>query len=213
MVTYFVRNRLTRFRSGNCDPVGCQRSSRPVVIRITKTRRKLKYSGSYDTEGHRDTTYISVVMNLKLVEMRCLDTSRYNGKKRNIFYGTLTGDVKWFAYNNVMLKNPLKNTEWAIVIWRLVMLGVVYYEVFQQNQTLYSKNWHSHLDRVRTTVDEKLPKLTNRKDALFHEGNTRPHISLSILYGTTLDEVFRLPHISTSFLMWIPLISLAFKTS
>lgn len=140
-------------------------------------------------------------MNLKQVEMRCLDTSRYNGKKRNIFYGTITGNAKWFAYNNVMRKNPLKNTEWAIVIWRLVMLGVVYYEVFQKNQTLSSKNWYSHLDRVRTIVDEKLPKLTNRKDTLFHEDNTRPHISLSIYYGTTSAEVFRLPHISTPFLI------------
>ena len=61
----------------------------------------------------------------------------------------------------------------------MVGLGVLYYELLPENQTINSNNYCSQLDQPKATLDEKHPELVNRKRVIFHQDNTRPHVSLT----------------------------------
>ena len=41
-----------------------------------------------------------------------------------------------------------------------------------------SNKFCSQLDQLKAALDEKRPKLVNRKCIIFHQDNTRPHVSL-----------------------------------
>ena len=56
--------------------------------------------------------------------------------------------------------------------------GVFYYELLPENQTINSNKYCSQLDQMKVALDEKRPELVNRKRIIFHQGNTRPHVSL-----------------------------------
>jgi len=56
--------------------------------------------------------------------------------------------------------------------------GTVYYELLPHNQTINSDKYCSQLDRLKATIDEKRPELTNRKGVVFHRDNVRSHVSL-----------------------------------
>ena len=60
----------------------------------------------------------------------------------------------------------------------MVGLGVLYYELFPENQTINSNKYCSQLDQMKAALDEKHPELANRKCIIFHQGNRRPHVSL-----------------------------------
>ena len=49
---------------------------------------------------------------------------------------------------------------------------------FQKNQTINSNKYCSQLDQLNAAVDENCPELVNRKHIVFHQDNTRPHVSL-----------------------------------
>ena len=49
---------------------------------------------------------------------------------------------------------------------------------FQKNHTINSNKYCSQLDQPKAAVDEKCPELVNRKRIVFHQDNTRPHVSL-----------------------------------
>ena len=56
--------------------------------------------------------------------------------------------------------------------------GVLYYELLQENQTINSNKYCSQLDQLKAALDEKHPDLVNRKHIVFHQDNTRLHVSL-----------------------------------
>ena len=60
----------------------------------------------------------------------------------------------------------------------MVRLGVLYYELLPENQTINSKKYCSQLDQLKATLDEKHPELVNRKRIISLQGNARPHVSL-----------------------------------
>ena len=56
--------------------------------------------------------------------------------------------------------------------------GVLYYELLAENQTINSNKYCSQLDQLKAALNEKHPELVNRKHIIFHQDNTRPHVSL-----------------------------------
>ena len=56
--------------------------------------------------------------------------------------------------------------------------GVRYYELFLENQLINSKKCCSQLDQLKAALEEERPELINRKRIIFHQDNTRPHVSL-----------------------------------
>ena len=55
--------------------------------------------------------------------------------------------------------------------------GVLYDELLPENQMINSK-YCSQLDQLKAALDEKRPELVNRKCIIFHQDNTRLHVSL-----------------------------------
>ena len=49
---------------------------------------------------------------------------------------------------------------------------------FRKNQAINSNKYCSQLDQLKAALDEKHPESVNRKRIIFHQDNTRPHISL-----------------------------------
>ena len=56
--------------------------------------------------------------------------------------------------------------------------GVLYYELLPENQTINSNKYCSQLDQLKAALNEKHPELVNRKRIIFHQDNSRPHVSL-----------------------------------
>ena len=104
----------------------------------------------------------------------------------------MTDNEKWILYNNVGWKRlwgnqnePPPTTPKAGLHTEKVMLciwwdwkGVLYYDLFLENQTINSNKYCSQLDQLKAALDEKRPELVNRKHIIFHQDNTRPHGSL-----------------------------------
>ena len=104
----------------------------------------------------------------------------------------MTGDEKWIQYNNVEQKRlwgkrnePPSTSPKAGLHPKKVMLciwwdwkGVLYDELLPENQTINSNEYCSQLDQLKAALDEKRPELVNRKRIIFHQDNTRLHVSL-----------------------------------
>ena len=104
----------------------------------------------------------------------------------------MTGDEKWILCSNVERKRswgkqnePPPTTPKAGLHLKKVILhirwdrkGVLYYELLLENQTFNSNKYCSQLDQLKAALDKKHPKLVNRERIIFHQGNTRPHVSL-----------------------------------
>ena len=56
--------------------------------------------------------------------------------------------------------------------------GVLYYELLLENQTINSNKHCSQLDQLKAALDEKCPELVNRERIIFHQNDTRQHVSL-----------------------------------
>ena len=56
--------------------------------------------------------------------------------------------------------------------------GVLYYELLLEKQTINSNKYSSQLDLLKIALNEKHLELVNRKCIIFHQDNTRPHVSL-----------------------------------
>ena len=104
----------------------------------------------------------------------------------------MTGDEKWVLYNNVEWKRswgkqnePPPITPKSCLHAKKVMLciwwdwkGVLYYELLLENWTIHSNKYCSQLDELKAVLSEKRPEWVNRKRIIFHQDNTRLHVSL-----------------------------------
>uniref|UniRef100_A0AC11CZU8 Uncharacterized protein n=5 Tax=Ovis aries TaxID=9940 RepID=A0AC11CZU8_SHEEP len=104
----------------------------------------------------------------------------------------VTGNEKWILFNNVERKRswdkrnePPPATPKASLHPKRVMLciwwdwmGVLYYELLPENQSINSKKYCSQLDQLKAALNEKRPESVNRKCIIFHQDNARPHVSL-----------------------------------
>ena len=102
------------------------------------------------------------------------------------------GDEQWILYNNVKWNRswgkrnePPPTTPKAGLHPKKLMLciwcdrkGVFYYELLPENQTINSNKYCSQLDQLKAALDRKHPELVNRKRIIFHQDNTRWHVSL-----------------------------------
>ena len=101
-------------------------------------------------------------------------------------------DEKWILYNNVEWKrlwgkwNDLPPTtpkaglhpKKVILCIRWDWNGVLYYELLPENQMINSNKYCSQSDQLKAALDEKSLELVNRKHIIFHQNNTRLHVSL-----------------------------------
>ena len=55
---------------------------------------------------------------------------------------------------------------------------MLYCELLPENQRFNSNKYCSQLDQLKSALDEKRPELLKRKCIIFHQDNTRPHVSL-----------------------------------
>ena len=53
-------------------------------------------------------------------------------------------------------------------------------ELLLENQTINSNKYCSQLDLLKAALDEKHLELVSRKHIIFHQDNTRLHVSLMI---------------------------------
>ena len=104
----------------------------------------------------------------------------------------VTRDEQWILYNNVEWKRlwgkqnePPPTTPKASLHPRKVMLctwwdwkGILYYELFPENQMINSNKYCFQLDQLKAALDEKHPEFVNRKCTIFHQDNARPHVCL-----------------------------------
>ena len=101
------------------------------------------------------------------------------------------GNEKWILYNYVAQKRSLGKWNESPTIPKAglhpekVMLciwwdwkGVLYYELLPENQTINSNKYCPQLDQLKAALNEKCPELVNRKRIIFHQDNTRLHVSL-----------------------------------
>ena len=103
-----------------------------------------------------------------------------------------TVDGKWVVYDNVVRKRSwtkrdesVQSTLKADIHQNKVMLsvwwdfkGIVYFELLPRNQTIHSNVCSRQLMKLDKEIEEKWPELANRKGAIFHQDNARPHRSL-----------------------------------
>ena len=87
------------------------------------------------------------------------------------------GDEKWILYNKVEQKRswdkqnePPPTTPKAGLHPKKVMLciwwdwkGVLYYEFLQENQTMNSNKYYSHLDQLKAALDKKVSGISQQK--------------------------------------------------
>ena len=104
----------------------------------------------------------------------------------------MTGNEKWILYFNVEWKRswgqqnePTPTTPKASLHPKKVMLcmwwewkGVICYEIFPENQTINSNKYCSQFDQLKAALDRKCPELVNRKCKIFHQDNSKLHVSL-----------------------------------
>ncbi|XP_066867270.1 constitutive coactivator of peroxisome proliferator-activated receptor gamma isoform X4 [Kogia breviceps] len=110
----------------------------------------------------------------------------------NIPEQIVTGDEKWLLYNNVerkrswgkrnelpptMPKAGLHPKKVMLCIW-WDWKGALYYELLPENQTINSNKCCSQLNQLKAALNEEHPELVNRKCIIFHQDDTRPHVSL-----------------------------------
>jgi len=106
----------------------------------------------------------------------------------------MTGDEKWIIYNNVERKRswekrnePPLVTPKAGLHPKKIMLCVwwdwkriLYYELLSNNETINSEKYCSQLNELKTAIEQKRPKIANRKNSEMFQDNARPHVSLII---------------------------------
>ena len=104
----------------------------------------------------------------------------------------VTGDETWILYNNVGQKRlwgkwnePPPTTPKAGLHPKKVVLciwwdwkWVLYCELLLENQMINSNKYCSQLDQRKAALNKKRPELVNRKRIIFHQDNTRLHVSL-----------------------------------
>ena len=64
------------------------------------------------------------------------------------------------------------------IVYMVGLKGSPDYELLPENQTINSKKYCSQLDQLKAALNEKHPELVNRKGIVFHQDNSRPHVSL-----------------------------------
>ena len=101
-------------------------------------------------------------------------------------------DEKWVVYNNIKWKRswsrprePVQTTSKAGIHQKKILLsvwwdykGIVYFELLPPNRTINSVVYIEQLTKLNNAVEEKRPKLTNRKGVVFHHDNARLHTFL-----------------------------------
>lgn len=56
--------------------------------------------------------------------------------------------------------------------------GIIFYELLKNKKTINADKYCSQLDNLRKAIVEKRPSLANRKGAIFHYDNARPHVAM-----------------------------------
>ena len=60
----------------------------------------------------------------------------------------------------------------------MVGLERLLYELLPENQTISSNKYCSQLDQLKAALNKKHLELANKKHVIFHQDNTRSHVSL-----------------------------------
>jgi len=55
--------------------------------------------------------------------------------------------------------------------------SILYYELLPNNEMINSEKYCSQLE-LKTAIEQKRSEIANRKDIMFHQDNTRSHVSL-----------------------------------
>jgi len=146
---------------------------------------KLGYINCFDVWIPRDLTEKNLMDRISICD------SLY-ATRRPFLKQVVTGDKKWIIYNNVERKKswgkrnepPLATpSPKAGLHPKKVMLcvwwdwkGILYYELLPNNETINSEKYCSQLDELKTAIEQKRPKIANRKGIVFHQDNARSHV-------------------------------------
>ena len=75
--------------------------------------------------------------------------------------------------------------------------GILHYELLLENQMINSNKYCSHLDQLKTALNEKCLKLVDKKHINFHQDSIRLHVSLMIrqkLLQLSSEVLIHLPY-------------------
>nr|XP_042901741.1 histone-lysine N-methyltransferase SETMAR-like [Parasteatoda tepidariorum] len=122
-------------------------------------------------------------------------------RKENILDRIVTCDEKWVYYNNTRRKGgwsapgesagsvarrTLTNKKVLLCIW-WDCRGIIYKEYLKSGQAINSTIYSNMLIKVSDAIHEKRKNEFRRKVVLFHQDNSRPHVSA--MTGWTLNTL------------------------
>ena len=165
---------------------------RADILKISKSNvenhlHQLGYLNHFDVWGPRKLSEKNLLGHISTCDLLLERNENIPFSKQIV-----TGNEKWILYNNVERKRlwgkqngPPPTTPKAGLHPKKVMLyiwwdwkGVLYYELLPENQMIKSNKYCSQLDQLKAALEEKHLELINRKCIIFHQNNTRPHVSL-----------------------------------
>ena len=59
--------------------------------------------------------------------------------------------------------------------------GPIYYQLLPMNETVNSEKYCAQFNILKPSIEEKRPDLANKDGVVFHQNNTRPHVSVNTL--------------------------------
>ena len=116
-------------------------------------------------------------------------------KKKSFLHRIVTGDKKWFYYDNPKRKKSYvkpgqsakstakPNIDGAKVI-RCIWCdqkGVLYYELLKPGETINGERCRMQLIRLKRAIAEKRTEYVIRQEAIiFHHENAQPHVAIPV---------------------------------
>lgn len=116
-------------------------------------------------------------------------------ERKGFLHRIVTGDEKWIHYDNpkqkkswVLPGEPSTSTAKQNIHGKKVMLciwwdqlGVVYYELLKQNETITGECYRMQLIRLSRALKEKRPQYAKRHDKIIlQHDNARPHVAFVV---------------------------------
>ncbi|GFT73917.1 histone-lysine N-methyltransferase SETMAR [Trichonephila clavipes] len=103
----------------------------------------------------------------------------------------VTGDEQWVTYDNIVRKRSWSKCREAtqtvaklgLTVRKILLCiwwdwkGIIFYELLPYGQALNSDLYFRQLNRLKLMINQKRSALANRRSAVIHQDNARPHTS------------------------------------
>ncbi|GFV75089.1 histone-lysine N-methyltransferase SETMAR [Trichonephila clavipes] len=177
------QNWSAKFRSGNFDVEDAPRSGRPVEADKDAIKAFVDANRRITTrEIGLSSMYGFPMREICVAALIVCDSLLKRHENDPFLKRIITGDEKGHGAKK---DKPAQTISKADIHQKKVMLsvwwnfkGIVFFELLPDNTTINSEVYCHQLDKLNDALQQKRPELINRKGAVFHQDNARPHTSL-----------------------------------